>query len=97
MLAVATAPSEVVAVAVMMFGPSANGRATEKIPALCGADSPLTVIVAVGSLTVPLMVVGLIFRKLRLAGEGIVNNGAGVKTNVKSTVLGLSSTPMPTS
>jgi hypothetical protein len=60
------------------LGPSANGRATENIPALWGAESPLTVIVAVGSLIVPLMVVGLIFRKLRLLGEVIVITGAGM-------------------
>src|SRR5216684_3615422 len=64
MLAV-LAPAAVVAVAVMMFGPSANGSAILKLPLPSGAASPLTVTVATGSPTVLLTVGGRIFKYLR--------------------------------
>src|SRR6202040_3174820 len=68
MLAVLT-PAAVVAVAVVFFGPSARGSAMLKAPFETGAGMELTATFAVGSLTVPLTVVGLRFKKLRLTGE----------------------------
>src|ERR1017187_6428597 len=58
MLAV-LAPADVVAVAAMMLGPSSRGTERLKLPLPTGAARPLTVTVAVGSLTVPLTVMGL--------------------------------------
>src|SRR5687768_7374344 len=64
MLAVPTAPVGAVAVAVMTFGPSANGTGVLKTPLPAGATIVFTITVAAGSSTVPVTVVGLIFRKL---------------------------------
>ena len=52
----------VVAVAVMILGPSASGRATLKPPPATVAGTELIVTVAVGSSTVPVTVVGLMLR-----------------------------------
>jgi hypothetical protein len=62
MLAVPTAPSGDVAVAVMMFGPSARGSAIVKAPFAVPAGTELIETIAVGSSTLPLTVVGLMFR-----------------------------------
>ena len=61
-LAVPAAPPGVVAVAETMFGPSASGSARLKRPLALTAAMPLTDILAVGSSTVPLTVVGLMLR-----------------------------------
>ena len=58
----ADGPGGVVALAVMMFGPSASGSAMLKLPFATGAGIELIVTVAVGSSTVPLTVVGLMLR-----------------------------------
>ena len=63
MLAVPTAPLPETALAVTMFGPSANGKRDAE--ATVHSQRPgieLMVTVAVGSSTVPLTVVGLMFR-----------------------------------
>ena len=62
MLAVLMPPTGVSALAVIRFGPSASGRASVKTPSVTTAGIELMVIVAVGSSTVPLTVVGLMLR-----------------------------------
>ncbi len=70
MLAVPTAPSCEVALAVTMFGPSASGRAMLNLPSFpIGAGMELIVTTAVGSSTVPVTVVGLMLRYPTFSGN----------------------------
>src|SRR5437899_1329032 len=63
MLAVPLPPVADVAVAVMRFGPSARGMAALKWPLTAGVCTALMVtLVTLGSSTVPVTVVGLMFR-----------------------------------
>src|SRR5437899_2659219 len=75
-LAVLAAPWAFVATAVIVLFPSINGTETEKPPDPEGAAIPLTVTAALGSSTVPVTLVGLMLRKLKLGGEVIVIVGA---------------------
>lgn len=56
------APLEEVAVTVMIFGPSAKGIWALNAPFALGVEMELMAMVAFGSLTVPLTVVGLRLR-----------------------------------
>lgn len=76
MLAVAAAPPLDVALAVRMLGPSARGIDALKLPFATEAGIEFMTTVAVGSLTVPVTVVGLRLRKLRSAGAVMVTVGA---------------------
>jgi hypothetical protein len=62
----------VAALAVTRFGPSARGTATLNLPSPIAAGMPLTDTEAEGPATVPVTVVGLMFKKLRLAGDVMV-------------------------
>ncbi len=61
-LVVPTPPSGLVALAETTFGPSASGSAMLNAPFETGAGIELIVTVAVESSTVPLTVVGVMFR-----------------------------------
>ena len=95
MLAVLTSPWLLRAAAVRMLFPSKRGNETLKCPELDGAEIPLTVTAAAGSLTVPVTVTGLEFIKLRLVGEVIAIVAGGVPTTFNVSGLENARTRLP--
>ncbi len=78
-LAVSIEPLVDVAVTVTMFGPSAKGTDALKAPFAFAVGIELMMIVAVGSLTVPLMVVGLMVEITQICWQDeMVMVGGGV-------------------
>src|SRR5262245_52881352 len=77
-------PPAFFATAVNVLLPSTRGTSVVKVPPESGVAIPLTVTVAFGSLTVPRTVTGLVFVKLKFAGDVRVTRGAGIK--VRATV-----------
>src|SRR5258708_7491326 len=80
-LAVLIVPCEFFADAVRGLFPSCTATETVNVPPFTGAGRPLTVTVALGSLTVPFTVTGLEFTNARLGGDvRVITAGAAPAT-----------------
>src|SRR5215472_1381542 len=95
-VAVPGVPPALCATTVMVLPPSFNGTGTEKVPELSGAGIPFTVTTALGSLTVPVTVTGLVLVKLRLIGEVMVMVGVAEKLTVRLEVVVFPATSVTT-